>query len=102
MDTLARYFNKWCLKNSADKSELITFNNRRQLHKSRLTYEDKQIQPNKDVEYFGVILDKRLNFNKHVDKIHKHIRAVAFHIWPYIEPENPMDEKIIIRLIQHT
>ena len=81
------------LKLNADKTKYITSGSRIQLHKvssSPLTAGNDVIQMSSNIKYLRGILDKKLNFNKHITtKIKKamsnfiHIRAM----WKYLSKQ---------------
>lgn len=99
LDYLADYFKKWCLKINADKSNIITFDHKINLPKTTVFYEDKEIPYNKSTKYLGVTLDKRLNFQPHIQEILKKARKATHFIWPFIQPNALIDSELKLRLI---
>lgn len=100
LNELSTYYKKWKIKINPEKSVAIAFNNRRKTPKSKLKYNDVTIPYDTTVKYLGILLDKRLNFNKHVSATQKKIRYVAYCIGPYIKHDTPIEEKLKYTLIK--
>lgn len=69
LNELSTYYKKWQLKVNPENSTAVVFNNRRQTPKFKLKYDNVRIPYDTVVKYLGVKLDKRLNFNKHIEMI---------------------------------
>jgi hypothetical protein len=68
---------KWAVKEglniSPHKTAIVPFTNRRKTEDlGRLTLHGKELKMLGKVKYLGVILDSKLNWNKHLQKIEKH------------------------------
>jgi hypothetical protein len=61
---------KECLNISPHKTAIIPFTNSRRIEDLRpLTLHDKELKMLREVKYLGVILDSKLNWNQHTQKI---------------------------------
>ena len=74
-DLLNDFFVEWKIKINNTKTEFIIFTkksgpkHRKTIEESRLIMERVEIEPCSAVKYLGLILDKKLNFSKHIDAV---------------------------------
>lgn len=99
LDELADYYRKWCLKVNPEKSTIITFDNKRNHPTTKIYYEATEIPYQTKIKYLGVTLDKKLNYNKHIEDITKRAKMAAYYIWPFIKTESNLEETLKIRLV---
>jgi Reverse transcriptase (RNA-dependent DNA polymerase)/Endonuclease-reverse transcriptase len=70
LDKLNIYYDKWKIKINPNKTESITFTNRRKIDTGSLTlkYDDTPIKTVDCIRYLGIYFQKNLKFNNHVFK----------------------------------
>lgn len=100
IDELSDYYRRWKLKINPDKSNIIIFTNARLKPKEKIYYEDTPIPITNNLKYLGISLDKKLNFNNHVQEINTRARMAAYYIWPFITPKSPLQTITKIRLVK--
>lgn len=76
------------------QSIIFPFNNSPKRTPSRqLIFESDRIPIQNDVKYLGVILDKKLNFGKHIDETCKKTLKTVRALWPLINKKSPLNFK---------
>lgn len=82
VNTLQAYFRKWKLKLNASKTEAIIFTRKRRIPTRTLTVDGHSVRWNASVKYLGIKLDRKLNWNDHID----HIRAKGMKAFNALTP----------------
>ena len=73
MQNALNMINNWCLKEdlniNPNKTVIVPFTNRRKLNLTTPSLGGTKIGFSKEVKYLGVILDAKLNWNNHLEKV---------------------------------
>lgn len=79
--SIFKYYKRWRLKVNTDKTEAIIFTKRHASLPAEIIINGNTIPWKNEVRYLGVIMDRRLTFNSHInyliDKTHKAIRILS-------------------------
>ena len=85
---------KWRIKNNANKCVAILFGNKLKNRKiASLKYNDIPIEWKDEVNYLGVILDKKLSFSSHTDKIRNKALISVAKLYPLLKNHSSLGIK---------
>lgn len=82
LDQNRKYFHRWKIKLNEGKTKAIIFSKRRPHINKNSKISDQSIPWSDKVKYLGIILNKRLNFSKHVNKIISKSIAKLVRLYP--------------------
>ena len=93
MTRLHRYFLKWKIKLNTSKTEAIFFTRRRtrELPGSTITIGNETISWKTEAKYLGMIFDKTMTLNKHVDYAIAKSNKIAQILFPLINRSSNLD-----------
>lgn len=100
LDILSEYFGKWKLKINEDKTQIITFTQKKKRPHPPINIQINGvlIEEEKTIKYLGVHLDQKLTFKEHIDQTRKKAAAARKFILPYIQQRVPISRKTKIQL----
>lgn len=99
LDDIAGFLHKWKLQLNANKTQMIIFTTRRRAEdKQPLQINGTNIEETNVLKYLGATLDKRLNFNKHIEEVNKQTIVARTTIGLYIDHITPLNIKLKIQL----
>lgn len=79
VDTTSLWFNKWRLKPNPSKSHLMIFYHTPSRNSPTLNMHNQTIHAEASTKYLGIIIDNKINFNKHTANAKKQIISRAKH-----------------------
>lgn len=82
-----KYFRKWKIKINANKTQAIIFpfnKSPKRIPNRQLCLGNQRIEIQSDIKYLGVVLDKKLNFGRHIDETCKKGLRIIKALWPII------------------
>lgn len=91
-----KYFKKWKIKINPAKTKAIVFpynKSPKRIPHRNIQYDNEEIPILNNVKYLGVILDKKLNFSKHIDETAKKCSKVLKSLWPLISHRSTLNLK---------
>lgn len=91
-----KYLRKWKIKINPAKTQAIIFpfnKSPKRIPNRNLKFGDEEIPILNDVKYLGVVLDKKLNFSKHIDETSKKCSKVLKALWPLISYRSSLNAK---------
>ena len=94
MTRLQRYFTRWKIKSNSSKTQAIFFTRRRtrELPGPTITIDHVEIQRKTEAKYLGMILDKTMTLNKHVDYAVEKSNKIKQILFPLINRASVLDQ----------
>lgn len=94
MTRLNRYFIRWKIKLNASKTQAIFFTRRRtrELPGPTITIDQEEIQWKTEAKYLGMILDKTMTLNKHVNYAIDKSNKIKHILFPLINRSSVLDQ----------
>ena len=90
---IIKYFEKWKLKNNAEKTEAIIFSKRRPILNLNVRINNIEIEWSNQVKYLGITLDKRLTFTKHLENTVNKCLGLITMLYPLINRNSELSLK---------
>jgi hypothetical protein len=92
------FFTKWKIKLSESKPNCILFTKRRPLVTSTVFVANTPIPWSSEIKYLGVILDSKLTFTKHVNKLTTKGKIAVCNLFPFFSRNSKLsiDNKLLI------
>jgi Reverse transcriptase (RNA-dependent DNA polymerase)/Endonuclease-reverse transcriptase len=102
-DSLMRYFGDWKIKINSSKTEAIYFSRRRAprfLPDTQISVNGVSVPWASKVKYLGLILDKKLLFDKHIEQIlHKNSKLIKMY-YPFINRKSRLNKSVKLTLFK--
>lgn len=99
VEELQEYFQKWKIKINPAKTQLINFNKKiRPTNQDTIKIENTPIETKEEITYLGTILDRKLTFKKHIDKIRNNAQRAIKTIYPFINHNCKLPKKMKLQL----
>lgn len=96
-DMLNGFFNSWKIKINQLKTELLIVGYKNFNYKMNITYNGQTINSVNSIKYLGVIIDNKLNFNKHIATVITKAKAAMSILYNLIKNKNiTINNKITI------
>lgn len=95
---LEKYYNKWKIKINPTKTTLTHFTQRLRTCKNTITFDGHNIKKQDTVKYLGVTLDKKLNFNKHIENSVRKGKIILREVFPLISNQSQLSKKSKLRI----
>lgn len=97
---IEKYTRKWKIKINGNKTQAIFVTNRRrkQIPKREIVILNSRVRWSNEVKYLGVVLDKKLTFNSHIDFITGKVNAAIHTLYPLLNSKSclSVENKILI------
>mgnify|MGYP002775233228 CR=1 FL=1 len=94
-----KFYNKWKIRVNTDKTKLIHFTKKtKEKNIKQLTFNNDIIKTEKEIKYLGVILDSKLNFNSHINKVTSKATGAITALYPLLNRYSPLKKELKILL----
>ena len=84
LDKLSLWFNAWKIDLNVGKTQAIVFSKGRKIPETRVKLNNQLIPWANEVEYLGLILDKKLTYKSHFEKIVKKFKSARAVLYPML------------------
>ena len=88
---IIKYFAKWKISANPSKTMAVIFTKRRPCIHRKIVLHNTEIEWTDKVNYLGVVLDQRLNFNEHIRKIVNKCTALLLTLYPLINKNSALN-----------
>ena len=96
MDTINKWSSKWRIKLNQSKTQYMVFTNRR-TDIPPLVIDSYRIYPKDNCKYLGIVLDKKLNYQQHLNHIKKKTGLLIHQLYPIFRTQSiPLQKKVHI------
>mgnify|MGYP002775207862 CR=1 FL=1 len=90
-----KFYNKWKIRVNTDKTKLIHFTKKtKEKNIKQLTFNNDIIKTEKEIKYLGVILDSKLNFNSHINKVTSKATGAITALYPLLSGYSPLKKEL--------
>ena len=85
-----KFFRKWKISLNSDKTESIFFSKRRPVIDQNVRVNENIIEWSKNVKHLGLILDRKLNFNSHIDMVIQRATIMLITLYPLLNKKSKL------------
>lgn len=94
LNQISQYFNKWQIKINETKTSITYFTNKKTINNNDITLNNTKITQSDSTKYLGLILDKNLNFTKHINTSLKKAQNAFRTLYPLLYFKSPINTEI--------
>lgn len=100
LNELEKYYQKWKIKINTSKTTLIHFTHKNKLapNPNHLIFNGQIINKQNTVKYLGLTLDRKLNFNDHINNIRQKCYILLRSLYPLLSKGSKLSKKSKIRI----
>nr|XP_015840350.1 PREDICTED: RNA-directed DNA polymerase from mobile element jockey-like [Tribolium castaneum] len=100
LNKLTRWYKKWRIKINKEKTQAIIFEYKmkREYPREKVKINNVNIKRQDKVKYLGIIMERYLKFNKHIEETGEKAKKIKGYLYPLIHRKSKLNRELKVRI----